>query len=141
MKKILVDLNIILDFLNKRHDHTSAAHIYNLCKNKKIRGFICSHEITTLAYFLEKQRYLEATRKKIIINLLDTFSMISITETVLRNSLESRISDFEDAVIEQSALKEKIDCIISRDLKDFKNSQVPAYTATEYLSSIDEDTE
>ena len=54
MKRILVDLNVILDFLNKRNDHFEAAKIVDLCIEKKIKGYICAHEITTLAYFLIK---------------------------------------------------------------------------------------
>ena len=52
MKKVLIDLNIILDFLNKRNFHEEAANIINMCVEKKLFGFIAAHEITTLSYFL-----------------------------------------------------------------------------------------
>ena len=56
MKTILVDLNIILDFLNKRHFHQEAAQLINMCVEKKLVGFICAHEVTTLSYFLLKEQ-------------------------------------------------------------------------------------
>ena len=51
MKKVLVDLNIVLDFLNKRNFHKEAARLIDMCMQKELAGFICAHEITTLSYF------------------------------------------------------------------------------------------
>ena len=56
MIKILIDLNIILDFLNKRNFHVEAAQLINMCVEKKISGYICAHEVTTLSYFLLKEQ-------------------------------------------------------------------------------------
>ncbi len=46
------------------------------------------------------------------------------------------LKDFEDAVIEGSAIREKVDCIITRNLKDFKPGRVECFTGIEYLSLI-----
>ena len=51
MKKVLVDLNIVLDFLNKRNFHEEAARLIDMCMQKELAGFICAHEIATLSYF------------------------------------------------------------------------------------------
>jgi len=56
LKKILVDLNIILDFLNKRNFHLEAAQLVDMCVEKKLSGYMCAHEITTLSYFLFKEQ-------------------------------------------------------------------------------------
>jgi predicted nucleic acid-binding protein len=134
MKKILIDLSIILDMLNKRQDHESAARIINKCFSKNVRGYICSHEITTLSYFMEKEKYPQEKIKFTIAKLLDIFSVIPSSEKILRNTLLSAIDDYEDAVIEASALHEKIDYIISRNLEDFKKSNVPAIDSKEALA-------
>jgi predicted nucleic acid-binding protein len=136
MKKALVDINIILDMLAKRDDHQSAARIFDLCAKRVIRGHLCSHEITTLSYFLEKFSYPRKKSTQIIFGLLDVFSIIPVTETILRDALQSPIKDFEDAVIEVSAIKEKVDCIITRNLKDFKSGRIDCYTGSEYLSLL-----
>ena len=139
MKKVLVDINILLDFLNKREDHISAAAIIDLCIKKKIKGYVCSHEITILSYFLEKHKYPKAQRIRIINSLLDTFSVISVNEKILRNALSSSIDDYEDAVIVESARSEQVDLIITRDLKDFKQSSYDIATASEALVLIGPD--
>ncbi len=136
MKKVLIDINIIIDLLNKRNDHESAAKIFDLCTTKKINGFLCSHEITTLSYFLEKFKYQLDQRNLIITKLLDVFSIIPATEQILRDSLHSAINDYEDAVIESCARAENIDFIITRNIKDFKNGKTACCNAAEALALI-----
>jgi len=138
MKKILIDINIILDVLNKREDHESAVKIFDLCERRKIKGYICSHEITTLSYFMEKYKYPKRKREIIIITkLLDIFSTIPITEKILRNALNSAIDDYEDAVIEASARTEEVDCIVTRNIKDFKKGDIICCNALEALVFIE----
>jgi predicted nucleic acid-binding protein len=133
MKKILIDLNIILDFLNKRNFHQEAAQIINMCVEKKISGCICAHEITTLSYFLLKEQKDKTKVINTITALLDIFNVLSIDETILRDSLVSPISDYEDAVIEVSSMKNNIDYIISRNISDFKLSRIPTYTPEQFF--------
>ena len=133
MKKILIDLNIILDFLNKRNFHQEAAQLINLCVEKKFSGYICAHEITTLSYFLLKEQKDKTKVINTITALLDIFNVVPIDVSILRDSLISPISDYEDAVIEVSSMKSNIDYIISRNISDFKSSRVPTYTPEQFF--------
>lgn len=133
MTKILIDLNIILDFLNKRNFHQQAAQLINLCVEKKLSGYICAHEITTLSYFLFKAGGDKAKVIHAITAILDIFHVIPIDESTLRDSLLSPISDYEDAVIEVSSIKTKIDYIISRNSKDFISSRIPTITPEQFF--------
>lgn len=136
MKKVLIDLNIIIDFLNKRDDHEAAVAVYDKCVKKEIKGYVSSHEITTLSYFLEKEKYERIKRNKIISNLLDNLSVLTAHEEILRKSLISELEDYEDAVIDELGLHEGIDYIVTRNLKDFKKSRNRIYTAREILDVI-----
>ncbi len=133
MKKILLDLNIILDFLNKRNFHHEAATLINLCVENKLSGYICAHEVTTLSYFLIKEQKEKVKVINTITALLDIFHVLPIDESILRNSLISPINDYEDAVIEVSSMKNHIDYIISRNISDFKLSRIPALTPEQFF--------
>ena len=133
MKKILIDLNIILDFLNKRNFHQEAAQLINMCVEKKLSGYICAHEVTTLSYFLLKEQKNTTKVINTITALLDIFNVIPIDESILRDSLISPIADYEDAVIEVSSMKTNIDYIISRNISDFKSSRIPTYTPEQFF--------
>jgi len=136
MKRILIDINIILDLLNKRKDHEAAASLFDKCTGSSIKGYLCSHEITTLAYFMGKYKYSKEQRNFILNKLFNIFNIIPATKEILKDALYSGISDFEDAVIEVSAISIKIDFIVSRDLKDFKKSRISTYNAREALEFL-----
>ena len=136
MKKVLIDLNIILDFLNKRNFHEEAANIINMCVEKKLFGFIAAHEITTLSYFLLKEKKDKNKAADIISALLDMFNIIPIDEKILREALFSPVKDYEDAVIEVSSVKNSIDYIISRNLGDFKSARVQVFTPEQYFINV-----
>lgn len=136
MKKVLIDLNIILDFLNKRNFHEEAANIINMCVEKKLFGFIAAHEITTLSYFLLKEKKDKNKAADIISALLDMFNIIPIDEKILREALFSPVKDYEDAVIEVSSVKNSIDYIISRNLGDFKSARVQVCTPEQFFIKV-----
>ena len=58
-------------------------------------------------------------------------------ENILRKALVSAIDDYEDAVIDELALNEEIDYIITRDLKNFKNAKNNICNAREALEIIE----
>ena len=133
MKKALIDLNIILDFLNKRNFHQEAARLINMCAENVLTGYICAHEVTTLSYFLFKEQKDKNKVVTTISTLFDIFQIIPIDETILKASLLSPITDYEDAVIEVSAVKFNIDYILSRNISDFKLSRIPTYTPEQFF--------
>jgi len=61
------------------------------------------------------------------------FTVIEINEELLNRALYSKIDDFEDAVIEVSAIERNLDYVISRNIKDFKESIIPAKTPEELI--------
>jgi predicted nucleic acid-binding protein len=123
--------------LGKRTDHEAAAALFDHCVKRKIKGYISSHEITTLSYFLEKEKYSLQKRKRIITLLLDNLSILTAHEKILRDALNSEINDYEDAVIDELARNEEVDFIITRDLKNFKKSKNMIYNAVEAIEIIE----
>ena len=133
MKTILVDLNIILDYLEDRNGCEKAGELFSKCVRKELKGYICAHEITTLAYFLNKTRKNRTENIRIISQILQIFDVIEIDKKILEKAVLSNIADFEDAVIVESAIIKKVKCIITRNIKDYKNSLIPAMLPEEYL--------
>jgi predicted nucleic acid-binding protein len=133
MKKIVIDINIFLDFLFKREGHEKVAEIFKLCIKGDVAGFSCAHEITTLNYFLNKSDKDKIKVKKTISEIMKHFKVIAIDEEILTGALHSEIDDFEDAVIEISSKKNSAEYILTRNIKDFKKSAVKAITPEELL--------
>ena len=54
------------------------------------------------------------------------------------HALASETSDFEDAVMIETALRFHADCIVTRNIKDYKKSPVPIYSPEEFLRLLTE---
>jgi len=134
MKKVLIDTDVILDFFFDRKpfsDH--AAKVFSLCELKQIKGFITSVIISNVYYLLRQT----STHEKVIKNLtqlvLITEVLITDKNTIIQ-ALNSGFKDFEDALQNYSAeMNGQIDLIITRNIKDFKNSALGVMTPENYL--------
>ena len=134
MKNIIIDINILMDFLFMREGHEKAAEIIKISQNGKIKVFICAHEITTLSYFLDKSIKDKRKIKETLSEIMKRFKVIELAEDILIKALSSKIDDFEDAVIEASAVKKKAEYILTRNIRDFRKSSVSAITPEELLA-------
>jgi predicted nucleic acid-binding protein len=65
------------------------------------------------------------------------FNFADLTEDDVKNALEMQLKDFEDAVQIQTARRIGASIIITRNVKDFMKSPIPAYTPEEFLNRID----
>jgi predicted nucleic acid-binding protein len=133
MKKVIIDVNIFMDFLFKREGHEKVAEIFKECIKGNVKGFSCAHEITTLNYFLTKSNKDRVKIKKTISGIMRHFKVIAINEEILTKALSSKIDDFEDAVIEISSEENDAEYILTRNIKDFKKSIVRPITPDELL--------
>jgi predicted nucleic acid-binding protein len=132
MKRVIIDINVIMDLALERNGFKAAEKAIDSCVRGKFKGYVCSHEITTLAYLL--QRHFQTKRVKYFLReILDIFEVLPATGETLKSALDSKIKDYEDAVIEVSALENKVDYIVTRNLKDFKNSRVEALSPEEFI--------
>ncbi len=136
-KSIFLDTNILVDLVAKRNFFVdNAVTIFNYCKNNNIEMFTTSHSIATLHY-IAKKTVDEKELRSIIEDLLDTISIIGVDEYILRKSIKSSHKDFEDAIQIVSAQSiNDMYCIITRDLKDYKNAEINVFTPDEFLNKL-----
>jgi len=91
--------------------------------------------VTTVDYLLGQALPPKEARAALQ-RLLDLFEIAPVNRPVLEQALRSGISDFENAVIEQSARLVAADAITTRNLTDFEKSSVTAFDPPELLSAI-----
>ncbi len=133
MKKLLVDTNIIIDLLAKREEfYDAAAQLFSLADQKKITLYICSLSFANAHYVLSRQ--LEERKVREVLRKLKVLAeVVSFDSKILDKALNSAFKDFEDAIQYYSAIELNVDIIISRNLKDFKKSNIPVLTADQFL--------
>ena len=133
MKRVLIDTDVILDFFFDRKPFSdNAAKVLSLCESKEIKGFITSVIISNVYYLLRQT----ATHEKVIEKLKQLIAITEILTTdkeVILKALNSNFNDFEDALQNYSAESDgQIDLIVTRNVKDFKNSSLGIMTPENY---------
>jgi len=133
MKKILVDTNIVIDLLAKREQfYREAQELFTLADEKIISVFVSSISLINTHYILSKNISSEETRK-ILIKFKVLSKVLPLEDKILDLALASDFSDFEDAVQYYSAIDNKLDAIVTRNKKDYKTSEIPVFTAREFV--------
>jgi predicted nucleic acid-binding protein len=137
MNDLFIDTDIIIDFLIDRKPHLrEAAIIFTLIEQKKLKGYVSSLTFSNLYYVLRK---VEPHNK--VISKLDSISkmltILKVDQQNIKDAIASGFSDFEDSIQYNCALDyKKIDVLITRNTKDYKNSEIPVMTPADYLKTV-----
>ena len=124
--KVLLDTNVILDvWLAREPFWRDSAKLLGKVERKEIEGVICPTTVTTLHY-LGKKILGEKKARSLIHGILDICEIGELSQRTFNRALESKVNDFEDAVIESVAILMEVDYIATRNLKDFRRSKVEA---------------
>lgn len=136
MKKVFVDTNIIVDLIGNRQPFSKyAIDLFGKAEKGSLNLYTSSHSIATTYYLLRK--YLdEKTLRDVICNLMDFLTVIPVDTDILKKALRSGYKDVEDAIQTGCAATiEKIDCIITRNIKDFRGAEIPVFTPDEFFQN------
>jgi predicted nucleic acid-binding protein len=133
---IFIDTDVVLDFLLDREPFsTFASIIFSQSEENQIKAYISPLTISNSYYILRKL----ASHAKVIKNLQKLLLITSITSISKQDvvlALNSSFTDLEDALQHFSAISHaKVDVILTRNLKDYKNSEVPVMTPETYLKT------
>ena len=138
MYKAIIDSNIFIDFMFHREPfYKESEKIIGLCENKKIKGYVTTSILMDLHYIFRKFSHSNKTANQAIMDILNVFSVIEISEKDINMSISQNSGDFEDLVIENSSIRNRMDLIITRNIKDFKNEKIIKYSPKEILQKID----
>ncbi len=133
---VLIDLNILLDVLQKREQfYDASARLLAAVEVGKVRGLIAAHSITTLFYLIRKDRSTSEARATIT-NLLQFVEIAPIEQSTIEQALILDYADFEDAVQMISALQCKADYLITRNEKDYHPALLPVLQPVDFLATL-----
>ena len=133
---ILVDLNILLDVLQKREPfYETSAGILAAIETGLVQGFVAAHSITTLFYLVQKDRS-SAEARALITNLLQIVKVAPVNQGTIEQALNLDSRDFEDAVQMISALQCKAGYLVTRNVKDYQPALLPVVQPVDFLGTL-----
>lgn len=135
--KALIDTCVIVDVLQKREPFYKAAmDIVLAISNRQCLGVLTAKSVTDVHYILRRSIHNEEEVRKLLRVLFILFDVGDTFSTDCQIALNSPMKDYEDAIMVQTAVRIGADCIITRNLKDYRQAVLPVYAPEEFLEKL-----
>lgn len=135
--RVLIDTCIIIDALQNREPFAeNAQQIFLLAANRKFTGYVTAKSVTDIYYLLHRCTHNDKETRNMLNKLLIIFGIMDTAGEDCRHALISDVSDYEDAVMIETAKRSDADCIVTRNTKDYVHADITVYTPDEFISKI-----
>ena len=139
MKRVFLDTNILMDYIDNREHGPEAAFLLDLGKRGLVCNCVAPVTFTTMSYLLHsrgRQEIYDCLQKS-----SRGIEVLPMDATQFQQSMSfGPVRDFEDMMQYQCALAGGCDVIITNDRKGFEeHSTLPIMTAAEFLQSLMEE--
>ena len=136
--KVFFDTNVIIDAITSRdYNYRDSQKLVVKAAKKEIDGYISSKQITEIYYILRKYINDEKTNRIVLKQILDTFEILPFLQSDAAFCVNSKIDDYEDAVIAEAAKVNCIPYLITNDIKHFKNADINVLTPHDLIVLLD----
>ena len=133
--KVLLDTNVILDVLGRRKGFYEDSFLALNISCPAHVPCVSTITVTDTAYLSRKFFKNSQEQKNILAEFFSDFKILPVTGWTIRQAFASSMDDFEDAVQAFCARKAGAKLIITRNVKDFSLSPVPALSPADFAKS------
>lgn len=138
--RVLVDTCVIIDALQSRVPFAEAAQkIFIYSANKQFEGYITAKSVTDICYLTHRLTHNDAETRKILSKLFTLFHLVDTTSLDCRKAISSEIGDYEDAIMVETAIRSEMDCIVTRNVKDYVKSSVKVCEPSALIKLLEEE--
>ncbi|GHU75428.1 DNA-binding protein [Clostridia bacterium] len=122
---VLLDTNIVIDALENREPFNRAAQdIILLAAEHKIDAHVTATSVTDIYYLLRRHLKDRNNTREAVRKIIMLLPVLDVTASDCDLAFDLSMHDYEDAVLAQCAKRHKVDCIVTRNEKDYVNSPV-----------------
>lgn len=135
--RVLIDTNIVLDFLLQREPFFQNAELlFQAIDAGQVVGYVTATTLTDIFYISRKHTRSVEQARQAVSETLTALAICSINRAVLESAFNSGLPDFEDAVQIFCAVAQGLDAIVTRDAQGFLSSPVPVLSVQESLRQL-----
>lgn len=134
---LLIDTNVLLNYLTKRDDPhlEQSVEIVRMCASGEHSGYIAFHTLSTIWYVL--RGFSDETRRQNLLDICEIFSVAATSQAEILDAISrTNFTDFENCLQDKCAKNVGADYIITCNVRDFENSEIPACTPAEFLEKV-----
>ena len=110
----------------------------NYFKSKNT-GILTIKSITDIYYLMRKRLKNENEVREIINKLYNIFFIEDTLSEDGYKALNSKINDYEDAIMIETGKRLRVDYIITRNEKHYKKSEIPIFTPEQFIKNFDQE--
>ena len=138
--RILIDTNVLIDSIARREPFCIYSDkIIDFCKQEIISGTIAGHSVLNAMYILRKNFSLPEL-KELFLSICEFLYVESVDfKKIIQALKDDDFSDFEDCLQMQCAINFQADFIVTRNVKDFKFSDIPAITPEDFCKLFEQE--
>ena len=131
--KILLDCDVLLDVMAGRGKFLAdSARVFDACETGKIHGAIAWHTLANAYYLADDGKQ----ALKFFDDLLSFVEVVGGDTEAARAAIRSGFADFEDALQSVCAAKFGADFILTRNVKDYRQSRIKAIAPADFIEKI-----
>lgn len=133
--RVLIDTNVILDILQKREPFfTDSYRALRRALENDAECLISASAATDIFYVLRKSLGSAQQAKEHIDQLAQVVRFADVQGMDIHTALMRAMPDFEDAVVDAVAERSGVSYILTRNIRDFTGSVVPAILPADFLN-------
>lgn len=134
--RVLLDNDVVLDLLLKRQPfYPDVKELFRRAARREIVVFVSAITPVNCFYTIRKERDIE-TADMAVRKLLNIVKVSRVDKPILDSAFSLGFIDYEDAVQCSSAMKMKLDAIVTRNVKDFSSSPIAIHTPADFLEFL-----
>lgn len=130
----IIDIDIIIDALTGREPFREAVEqIFLLAANQTEDMYITASSATDIYYIVKKHLHSTEQTKNTMSKLYELFCILDVAADDCQEALLTDMKDYEDSVISCCAKRNRMEYIVTRNIKNFTNSKVQAMLPEEFI--------
>ncbi len=134
--RVLVDTNIVLDFLLRREPFVQDARsLFQAISAEQVVGYVAATTLTNIFYIAQRQSRSVEQARQAVSETLAAMVICPVDRVILESAFATGLADFEDAVQIACAVDQGLDAILTRD-RGFLSSAVPVLSIEALLQQL-----
>ena len=127
--RVLFDTCVLVDSLQDRKPFSENANkLLIAVAEKRIDGCITAKAITDIYYLMHRHTHSDAESRKVVSKLFLLYEVLDTQAQDCRRALASSMTDYEDGVMAETAIRSGVDAIVTRNEKDYANAGIRILT-------------
>lgn len=138
--RILLDTCVIMDAIQNRDPFAEAAKdIFRKAAMNNFIGCITTKASTDIYYLTHRCTHSDKDTRMVLTKLFSLFDVLDTAALNCKKAISSSVTDYEDAVMIETAVRNGLEYIVTRNMKDYKASTVPVLSPDVFLQMLEQE--